>query len=269
MRLKRLYVLAAALLFAGVARAEGVPEAIRTKGEVLAAAENPSILCEYEEDAGALALFNRAVVRETAGKMAVQAAFAEAEEGGLLPGLSGGQYDLALGVNPPAGEEEDFLVTEPFAYSRTVLLVRGDNEAVTDFAGLSGARVAVTGAAEQLPEGLPQDVTAVPAETAEEALELVVSGRADACLWDELSFLAYLDGHPLADLRVAAKVEEAFPVCFLVSADRADLAACVNAALAELRAEGTLAELSVETLGDDVTAAPAAGPETEAETPAA
>ena len=182
MRLKRLYVLAAALLFAGAARAEGVPEAIRTKGEMLAAADNPSVLCEYEEDAGALALFNRAVVRETAGKMAVQAAFAEAEEGGLLPGLSGGQYDLALGVNPPAGEEQGFLVTEPFAYSRTVLLVRGDNEAVTDFAGLSGARVAVTGAAEQLPEGLPQDVTAVPAETAEEALVGLALYRADKAL---------------------------------------------------------------------------------------
>ena len=222
-------VLAGFMAAAGVAQAEsGMPQ------EIVAAAESTAVLCEYEEDAGALALFNRKAVQAVAEKLGAQAAFAEAGEGEALEGLMQGRFDLVLGAVPQEEEAEHFACSVPYAYNRQAVIVRGD-------AG----------------EGFETDGrTPALADTAEEQLEQLVSGRADYMIWDVFSVLAYLDEHPLADIAVASYLDEAEPVSFLLSGEKEEQRTAVDEALSVLMKDGTIAGLSLECLGYDASVAP-------------
>ncbi|MBR1407808.1 MAG: transporter substrate-binding domain-containing protein [Clostridia bacterium] len=228
--MKKLFlVLAALITAAGMAQAEtAAPQ------EIVAAAENPALLCEYEEDAGALALFNRKAVQAVAEHLGAQAVFAEAGEGEALEGLAQGRYDLVLGAVPQEEEAERFAFSAPYAYNRQTVIVRGDAD-----------------------EGFETDGhTQALADTAEEQLEQLVSGRADYMIWDVFSALAYLDEHPLADIAVASYLDEAEPVSFLLSGEKEEQRAAVDEALAVLMEDGTMAGLSLECLGYDASVAP-------------
>ena len=91
-------------------------------------------------------------------------------------------------------------------------------------------------------------------DTLEETIQLLSAGRIDATLNADVSFYDYLNVHPDADFKIVAQTEDASHVAIpLRKGDNsATLLEAVNNAIDELRADGTLKELSEKYFGQDI-----------------
>ena len=103
----------------------------------------------------------------------------------------------------------------------------------------------------QLAEEYGAQVTGV--DDLNQTMELLLAGRIDATLNSEVD---YLRAQPDAQAKIAALTEEATQVAFPVPKSEAELAETINEALAELREDGTLAQLSEKYFGSDITQIP-------------
>ena len=91
-------------------------------------------------------------------------------------------------------------------------------------------------------------------DTLEETIQLLTAGRIDATLNADVSFYDYLNVHPDADFKLVAFTEEASHVAIPLRKgdETATLLEAINNAIEELRADGTLSELSEKYFGQDI-----------------
>ena len=88
-----------------------------------------------------------------------------------------------------------------------------------------------------------------------ETMQMVESGRVDATLNAEESILDYFNEHPEAELKIVAYTPDANQIAIPMrkGEETASLRQAVNEAIAAMRADGTLSELSVKYFGGDIT----------------
>ena len=85
-----------------------------------------------------------------------------------------------------------------------------------------------------------------------QAVELVVSKRADTALNSELSIADFMRKMPDVPVKVVATSTEAEEMCVLMPKGSQALKAAIDEAIESLRADGTLSKLSKQFLGRDV-----------------
>jgi ABC-type amino acid transport substrate-binding protein len=90
------------------------------------------------------------------------------------------------------------------------------------------------------------------AERWAQAVELLRQGRVDATINDKLTFLDYETTNSPTGLKIAAETDDAGEQAFAFTKDKEALVTAVDGALDELRADGTLAEISKKYFGEDV-----------------
>ena len=90
--------------------------------------------------------------------------------------------------------------------------------------------------------------------TLDETLTMVLQGRADATLNAIVSYTDYMAQHPDSNLKVVATTEEASNVSIPMrkGEETASLMEAINQAIAELREDGVLSELSTRFFGEDI-----------------
>ena len=86
-----------------------------------------------------------------------------------------------------------------------------------------------------------------------QAVALLEQGRVDATINDKLTFLDYETTEGPTGLKIAAETDDPASSAFAFTQDKQALVEAIDDALAELREEGTLAEISEKYFGDDVT----------------
>ena len=249
-------VLAVCALSAACAEEGDLLARIQAKGEIVIATEGDWSPWTYEDENGALVGFDVEVAEAIAAKLGVKATFIETPWEGIFAGLNDGRYDIVangVDVTPERAETYDF--SEPYAFLRTALVVRGDNEDITSFEDLAGKRTvnSIGSTYMELAESYGAEATGV--STLDLTLENVINGRADATLNAELSIYDYLSEHPDANIKIVALTQEATQVAIPVpkGEDSASLLAAINAAIEELREEGTLTAISEKYFGSDIT----------------
>ena len=96
----------------------------------------------------------------------------------------------------------------------------------------------------------------VGVDTLDQTIMQVLTGRADATLNSEVSIADYMQKRPDANIKIVALTEEANLVAIPTrkTDDSASLLEAINQAIAELREEGKMSEISMKYFGRDITA---------------
>ena len=230
--------------------------AVKEKGELTIATEGTWAPWTYHNENDELVGFDIEVAQAVCDKLGVKANFVEGEWDSLLMGPESGMYDtMANGVYVTPERSEKFDFSTAYAYSRTALMVRADDERIHSFEDLKGMTTAntISSTYAAVAESYGAKVTGV--DDLNQTIELLLQGRIDATLNDEVTYLDYTSQHPGANIKVAAYTEEADVIAFPLrkGEETETLRAEIDKALDELREDGTLSELSLKYFGVDLT----------------
>lgn len=228
---------------------------IQAKGEITVALEGTWAPWGYHDESGALVGYDVEVARLIGEKLGVKVTFVEGEFTGLLAGLEAGRYDVIInGVDIDDSRREKYDFTVPYAYNRTVVVVRADDTSIQSMEDLDGKSTANTlnSTYSKVAEGYGATVT--PVDDFIQTIELLTSGRIDATLNAEVSYNDYLVQHPEAPIKVACVDPNATQTAIPLKkgADSDALRAELDKILGELAADGTLTRLSEQYFGIDI-----------------
>jgi len=270
---KKLPILLAALVLIGVIvylvipkGAAPAPDAAQTgdllarikeRGKLVIATEGNWSPWTYHDEKDVLTGFDIEIGTLIAHSLGVEPDFQEVPWDSILPGVDTGRFDIACnGVDYTPARAEKYAFSDPYVYTEIVLVVNKDNEDIHTIEDLKGrtASNSPNSTYAQRAEAAGAAVTYV--DTLGETMALVEQGRVDATINAKGSVEDYLSEHPDANIKIVLTLP-GDPVCYPVAKteDAASLLSAVNAALSQARQDGTLAALSVQYFGVDLTAA--------------
>ena len=230
--------------------------AIREAGKIIVAPEGNWAPWSYHDpETDAVVGFDADVGRAIAEKLGVEIEIIEAPWESLFAGLDSGRYDLVInGVEITDERSEKYEFSVPYGYIHTALIVRSDNEEIKTFDDLKGKSTVNSLGSTYMELAESYGASAAGVSTLAETLTQVVQGRVDATLNADVSFYDYMNQQPDAPLKIAALTEDASSVAIpmRMGDEYASLREAVNQAISELLADGTIAKLSNQYFGSDI-----------------
>ena len=254
--------LIASLAFAGLAtaglqaQADTLLDQIKTRGTLVVGLEGTYPPFNYQDENGQLAGFEIDLANAVAGKLGIKADFQPTKWDGILAALEAQRFDVIINqvtITPERQQKYDF--SEPYTVSGTQIITRAGDEAKiskpADLAGKSVGVVIGSNYEKWLRDNAPQADIRTYDDDATRDQDLL-SGRIDAVINDRLVAAERVKqyqgklaaaGQPFAPQSQGIALRKGNP----------ELLAALNKALDDLRADGTLAKISVKWFGTDVT----------------
>lgn len=225
---------------------------IQDRGELIVAMEGTWAPWTYHDESNELVGYDVEVAKAIAEKLGVGVSFVEGEFDGLLAGVDAGRYDMVVNgvtVDEERSEKYDFSV--PYAYNRTAVIVAGESD-IEKMEDLEGKQTANTISSIYAKVAEKYGASVTPVDDLNQTFELLLSGRIDATLNDEVAYYDYMKQHPEADLHIACLDSEMTQAAIPMPKGETALVEAVNQALGELAEEGKLTELSLKYFGTDI-----------------
>ncbi|SES43894.1 amino acid ABC transporter substrate-binding protein, PAAT family [Butyrivibrio fibrisolvens] len=227
---------------------------IKANGYITFATEGTYAPYSYHDESDNLVGFDVEVAQAVAEKLGVEARFTETQWDGIIAGLDAQKYDaIANQVSITEERQEKYLFSTPYTYAYGAVVVNGDNTDINSFEDLNGKDVALTVTSNWAQVAESYGGTIVSTNGFSESIQLVIQGRADATVNDNVTFLDFKANQPDANVKIVAISDEATQSAILLRKDDAALQEAINTALAELQAEGKLTEISIKYFGEDIT----------------
>ena len=230
---------------------------VKAAGKLVVGVEGTYPPFTYHDDNGQLTGLDIELGKALADKLGVEVEFQEAAWDSLLIGIDTERFDTVINsvsITDERAEKYDF--SDPYYYEARRVVVRADDDSIHGPEDLNGKKIATNTTNAFIPWYEEQGVEVVGVDTSGEAIDLLLSGRVDFVGINVPVLNAYLQEHPDA----AGKVKEAFVIpnsedviAIPVRKGEPEFLDAINAALAELREEGTLKEISEKYLGGDYT----------------
>ncbi|MBR0510195.1 MAG: transporter substrate-binding domain-containing protein [Clostridia bacterium] len=239
----------------GKTEADGLLAEIKANGYITIAMEGTWAPWTYHDEDDTLVGYDVEVGQKIAEALGVHPRFIEGEWDGLLAGLEAARYDIMInGVDITPEREEKYAFSTPYAYNRTAVIVRSDDERITKMEDLDGMNTAntISSTYAEVAEKYGANVTGV--DDLNQTMELLLSGRIDATLNAEVTYYDYMKAHPDAGLKIAVIDLDSTSVAIPMrkGAETQSLLAAVNDALETMRQDGTLKALSEKYFGTDI-----------------
>lgn len=207
----------------------------------------------HEGGSGDLTGYDVEVARAVGEKLGVEIEFQETQWDAIFAGLDAGRFEtIANQVTINDERKEKYAFSTPYTVSPGVLVVPEDNTDIGSFEDLDGKTTAQSLSSNWYALAEDSGAKVEPVEGWAQAVELLAQGRVDATVNDRLTFLDYMKQNPDAPLKVAAETPDKGEMAFVFTKANADLAKEIDAALAELAEDGTLADLGEQFFGEDV-----------------
>lgn len=203
---------------------------------------------------GDLVGYDVEIIEAIADELGLEIEFKETQWDAIFAGLEAGRFDLiANQVTINDEREANYLLSDPYTVSHGVIVVAEDDDSITSFEDLEGKTTAQSLTSNWYELATESGANVEPIEGWAQAAQLLQQGRVDATINDELTFLDYEKNEGPTGLKIAAETEESGAQAFAFTKDKQALADAVDGALEDLRADGTLAEISTKYFGADVT----------------
>lgn len=205
------------------------------------------------QDGGQLTGYDVDVIKAVGDKLGRKVQFVQTPWDAIFAGLESKRFDLVANqvtVNPERAQK--YSLSDPYTTSEGVIVTRADNTGITTLADLNGKVCAQSSTSNwsKIASGAGCKVEGV--EGFVQAIQLLKNGRIDATVNDSLAVLDYTKQHGSGDVKISGKTGETSQQAFAARKDSQELTDKVNKALAELRADGTLAKISEKYFGVDV-----------------
>jgi cystine transport system substrate-binding protein len=228
---------------------------VQEAGELVIGTEGTYSPFSFHEGSGSGALtgYDVDIATAVAEQLGVKPVFEETQFDGIFAGLESGRWDvIANQISVTDERQQTYDFSEPYTVSPGVIIVKGGDSGIASFEDLAGKTTAqsLTSNWNELATESGAKVEAV--EGFAQAVALLQQGRVDATINDRLTLLDYQKQQGDSDLQVAAETDDPSLSALVFRKGSDDLVAAVDEALAALRADGTLAEISERYFGEDV-----------------
>ena len=250
------FMLASVLTMAVSAKgSDDLLKTIQERGTMIVGLEGDWAPWSYVDENDELTGYDVEVAKAIADKLGVEIQIVPGEWDGLFAGMDAGRYDMVVnGVEVTEERADKYDFSTPYAYIRTALIVKGDNDSIKTFEDLKGKKTANSIASTYMNLAESYGATCYGVSTLDETLTMVLQGRVDATLNAIVSFTDYMAQHPDSNLKVVATTEDASNVAIPMRKgdEVASLREAVSKAIEELQEDGTLSELSIRFFGEDI-----------------
>jgi cystine transport system substrate-binding protein len=208
----------------------------------------------FHDETGELVGFDVEIAEAVADKLGLEVEFQETQWDAIFAGLEAGRFDVIanqVSINPE--REEKYLFTAPYTVSPGVIVVPEDDDSISSFDDLAGKTTAQSLTSNWYELAQESGATVEAVEGWAQAVALLEQGRVDATINDKLTFLDYEKSDGPTGLKIAAETDDPASSAFALTKDKQALVDAIDDALAQLREEGVLAEISDKYFGADVT----------------
>lgn len=244
-------VLGALLTLGGPATADDEPRVVRVGTEGV----YPPF--SYRDaDTNELTGFDIEVVEAVAEEAGWDLEFVEAPFDALFPALDSNRIDVIANQVTITGEREArYLFSTPYTYSRGVIVTATDTDDITSLEDLEGRTTAQTASSNWAQVAKDAGAKVQYVQDFAPGVELVIQGRVDAIVNDNIAVLDYLATTGNDQVKIAGNAgDEVLEQALTFRQGDPELQQEANDAIAALTEDGTLAEISEQYFGDDVTA---------------
>lgn len=209
----------------------------------------------YHDDSGKLVGYEVDMAKAIGKKLNMKVTFVQTKWDSLIAGLGSNRYDAVInniGIRPD--REKNYRMSEPYLYSKSVLIKRSGETDLNSLADIKGKTMAqsLTSNYGQVAQQKGANIKAVAGIV--EAMNLITTNRADGSLNDQGAFAAWKKANPDADLTTVdiSKDIQSVPTGVLMNKKNAALQKDMNKAISELKKDGTLTKLSKKYFGMDL-----------------
>ena len=206
----------------------------------------------YHDEEDHLAGYDVEVAKAIAEKMGVEVEFEEIAWDGLLGLLDNGTVDLVLnqvGVTEERSAKYDF--SEPYVYSYPALITHKDNDDIHSWEDAKGSVVTLNISSNYAKIAEKYDMDITTSDTFSKGIELLIAGRTDCLINSTMAFTDFVNQKPETPIQIVDILSEPDTVAIPIQKGNEELVDAVNEAIAEMKEDGTLTELSEKYLGKD------------------
>jgi len=226
---------------------------IKKRGYITIAMEGNWQPYTYYDEDNKLVGYDVEVAKYIADYLGVEAKYEIGEWDGLLAGVSSGRYDMMVnGCDITDDRKQTYDFSDPYGYSKVVVMTTKDNEEIKSCEDLKGKTTAntITSTYALIAEEYGAEVTGV--DDLQQTILLLEQGRIDATLNAETVYYDYVKVNPEANVKIACYTNEVYAIGIPMKKGSSDLVKAVNEALASAKADGTLTKLSNKYFGFDI-----------------
>jgi len=238
---------------AGESAAPAADYTLVTPGILTVATEGTYKPFSYHDESGALVGYDVEVAQAVGEKLGLDVEFAETEWAAIFAGLEGKRFDvIANQVSINDEREAKYSLSDPYTISPGALIVKTDNTTITGFDDLEGKKAAQSATSNWYELATSYGATVEDVEGWNESITLLRDNRIDFTLNDKLTFLDFVATEGADDIKIVAETDDPSRSAFALTKANAKLTDDINAALADLAADGTLAKIGEKYFGEDV-----------------